>query len=210
MRQISGFYCSFFLFCVFFVIVIGFGVVYLYWLFSAQLGAFHLALVRAQSSSESEAGNRNAVARVVEGEAGPVRPVEKGHWYLYCLASFSLVFFLASWLFLTLLLSRYVPTQVVWAANAGAMLPLATRVMVAATNWSSRLFFPLWPIVLGVGAVVLVYLIARRMARPTPVAFASLCAVVLGALALVAVAASGVVVVLMHLPWAELGIPQYR
>jgi hypothetical protein len=77
-------------------------------------------------------------------------------------------------------------------------------VMVAVSNWSVRLFLFLWPMVILVGAVVLAYLKARRMARPTLVAFASLCGVVLGALALVAVVASGVVVVCMHLPWHEL------
>ena len=64
-----------------------------------------------------------------------------------------LVPLVASWLSLTLLLSRYVPTQVFKAVNAGAVLPLATRIVVNASNWSSLLFFPLWPIVLGVGAV---------------------------------------------------------
>ncbi len=39
------------------VVGIGFGVVYIYWLFSAKLGAFRLALVSAQSSTTSEASD---------------------------------------------------------------------------------------------------------------------------------------------------------
>lgn len=155
---------------------------------------------------KSDLMNGDAPARVSKSAALRGGSGDKGHWYIYCAAVVSFVFCLATWGFLTWLLWSYVPVQAASAAVAGAMLPLTTRVTIAASNLYVRLTPSLVVLVPVVGVVVVVSLIvvARRMARPTPEAFALLCAVVLVVLALVAVAASGVVVVCMHLPIAEL------
>ena len=160
---------------------------------------------------QSDLMNGEAPARVSKSEAARGRPGDNGHWYIYCVAVVSFVFCLATWVFLTWLLWSYVPVQAASAAGAGATLPLTTRVTIAASNWYVRLTPFLVMLVPVIGGLVVVSLIvvARRMARPTPEAFALLCTVVLAVLALVAVAASGVVVVCMHLPLAELA-EQYR